>query len=97
MGLDIRLPIGLMFALLGLVLVAYGAVADAAVYERSLGYNVNLIWGVVLAVFGAVMLVLGRRGTSAARPAALDPEGREIEEMERATGKESGPVPPAES
>ena len=96
MGLDIRLPIGLMFALLGLVLVVYGAMADAAVYERSLGYNVNLVWGFVLLAFGAVMLMLGRRGTSAARTAAVDPEGREIEEMERATGKERA-APPADS
>ena len=32
------------------------------VYQRSLGYNINLGWGVVLLVFGAVMLFFGRRG-----------------------------------
>ena len=63
MGLDIRLPIGLMFSLFGLLLVIYGAVSDKAIYQRSLGINVNLGWGVVLLVFGAVMLYLGRRSS----------------------------------
>jgi hypothetical protein len=88
MGLDIRLPIGMLFSLIGVTLVVYGALADPAVYARSLGLNVNLTWGFVLLLFGAVMLYLGRRGTSAARPAELDPEGREIEELEHRTGLE---------
>lgn len=37
MGLDIRLPIGLLFVLLGAVLVLYGLAADPAIYVRSLG------------------------------------------------------------
>lgn len=60
MGLDIRLPIGLMFTLFGLLLVVYGAVSDRAIYQRSLGINVNLGWGVVLLIFGVAMLILGR-------------------------------------
>jgi hypothetical protein len=91
MGLDIRLPIGLLFTLLGAVLVGFGLLSDPAIYERSLGHNVNLDWGVVLLVFGVVMLVLGRKGTSTARPAETDPQGREIEEMEHRTGLESDP------
>ena len=65
MGLDIRLPIGLIFAVLGLMLTLYGAFGDKAIYDRSLGINVNLQWGVVLLVFGAMMLWLGRRSVSA--------------------------------
>ena len=61
MGLDIRIPIGLMFALLGVLLAGYGAFSDRAIYARSLGMNVNLVWGLVLLVFGIVMLVLARR------------------------------------
>jgi hypothetical protein len=61
-GLDIRKPIGLMFLLLGLLLGAYGLWSDPAIYSKSLDLNVNLIWGTVLEVFGAVMFVLGRRG-----------------------------------
>jgi hypothetical protein len=61
MGLDIRVPIGLMFSLLGLLLTGYGLVSDRAIYARSLGMNVNLWWGLVLLVFGIVMLLLSRR------------------------------------
>jgi len=54
MGLDIRWPIGLMFTLIGLLLTGYGAVKASA--SMSLGININLIWGIVLLVFGAAML-----------------------------------------
>jgi multisubunit Na+/H+ antiporter MnhG subunit len=64
MGLDIRTPIGLMFAILGALLVVWGLVSDPSLYARSLGLNVNAGWGTVLLVFGAVMLWLGRRGTA---------------------------------
>jgi hypothetical protein len=60
MGMDIRLPIGLMFSVFGILLIAFGALGDKSIYERSLGINVNLGWGVVLLLFGAVMLVIGR-------------------------------------
>jgi multisubunit Na+/H+ antiporter MnhG subunit len=62
MGLDIRWPIGFMFLLLGLVLAVYGLVSAADMYARSLGMNVNLIWGGVLIVFGLVMIALARFG-----------------------------------
>jgi len=61
MGLDLRLPIGALFTALGLVLVIYGATSDPAIYARSLGINVNLIWGCVLLVFGLAMLAASRR------------------------------------
>lgn len=56
MNLDLRLPIGLMFSIFGVMLTAYGLLSDAAIYERSLGINVNLWWGLVLLAFGLVML-----------------------------------------
>ena len=61
MGLDIRTPIGFLFAILGVLLVAYGLLSDPSVYQRSLGINVNAGWGTVLLGFGVVMLWLGRR------------------------------------
>jgi hypothetical protein len=67
MGLDIRLPIGLLFTLIGLLLVGFGAFGDKAIYQRSLGLNVNLAWGAVLLVFGAIMVIFGRRA-GAIRP-----------------------------
>ena len=56
MNLDLRLPIGLMFGIFGVILTVYGLVSDKTIYERSLGINVNLLWGLVLLVFGGVML-----------------------------------------
>jgi hypothetical protein len=65
MGLDIRWPIGLMFTLIGVLLVGYGAVKSAA--SISLGVNINLIWGVVLLVFGVLMLMGAMRGSKRTR------------------------------
>jgi hypothetical protein len=62
MGLDIRWPIGYMFLIMGIVLAAYGIFSDATIYQQSLGLNVNLIWGAILAAFGIVMLLLARSG-----------------------------------
>jgi len=64
-GLDIRTPIGLMFTLIGALLVVYGVTSDPSLYARSLGINVNLWWGGVLLAFGLVMLALGRRASRA--------------------------------
>jgi hypothetical protein len=61
MGLDIRMPIGWLFLVYGMLLIGYGAFGDKAIYERSLGVNINAGWGVVMLVFGAIMLALGRR------------------------------------
>jgi hypothetical protein len=61
MNLDIRLPIGLMFTVVGVALTGFGLMSDPAIYERSLGINVNLWWGLVLLVFGLSMLGLAAR------------------------------------
>jgi len=63
MGLDIRWPIGLMFSLVGLAMTIFGFATrgDAAMYRRSLDININLIWGIVLLVFGAFMLWMATR------------------------------------
>ncbi len=61
MHLDIRLPIGLLFSILGVLLVFHGALSDPSVYERSLGVNINLWWGFAMLAFGGVMLLLARR------------------------------------
>ena len=64
MKLDLRLPIGLMFSIIGALLAVFGAASDPAIYQRSLGINVNLWWGLVLVVFGLAMLWLVRRGSA---------------------------------
>jgi hypothetical protein len=66
MKLDVRMPIGLMFTALGAMLVFYGLVSPTDIYSRSLGINVNLWWGLVLLVFGLVMLFFALRARRAA-------------------------------
>jgi hypothetical protein len=61
MGLDIRMPIGLMFSVIGGLLITFGVVGPTDIYQRSLSLNVNLWWGGVLLVFGLVMMGLARR------------------------------------
>lgn len=67
MGLDLRKPIGIFFLILGFILVAHGLITNGAeMYAKSLGININLVWGGVLLAFGALMLI----------PALLDKGGR---------------------
>jgi hypothetical protein len=69
MKFDLRLPIGILFSLYGVVLVLFGATSDKELYVRSLGYNVNLWWGLALLVFGALMLLGAIRGRKTPPPA----------------------------
>ena len=63
MQLDIRVPIGLMFGLLGIILTIYGlaTASDTAMYQRSLGININLWCGLIFSVFAGTMLALAWR------------------------------------
>jgi hypothetical protein len=70
MRLDVRLPIGGMFTLIGGLLAIYGLVSDKAMYNRSLDININLWWGLVMLVFGVLMLALARKATQEARKVA---------------------------
>jgi len=88
MSLDIRIPIGYFFTLIGIVLVLFGlwsspeldglrslgqsgigdrfgvTFSGPEIYQRhSLGYNVNLWWGMVLLAFGAFMLTMAYRAS----------------------------------
>lgn len=69
MGLDLRWPIGLMFSFFGALLIIYGAVTNSSpMYQLSLGKNINLIWGVVLLVFGVLMLLGAMRAKKTPPP-----------------------------
>jgi hypothetical protein len=59
MGLDIRWPIGLMFSLIGVLLTGYGILkqTNSVVQVAGNEININLIWGVVLLIFGVLMLL----------------------------------------
>ena len=67
MDMDLRLPMGLLFAILGAILMFHGAVSSPALYTQSLGINVDLIWGGVLLAFGLLMLALAWKGRQAAK------------------------------
>ena len=64
MDMDIRFPIGLLFAILGLILAGFGlfTINDAELYARSLGRNINLWTGILMLVFGGLMLISVRKG-----------------------------------
>ena len=54
-----------MFTLFGAILAIYGLAGDHAIYAKSLGININLVWGAVMLVFGVVMLVCALRSRGA--------------------------------
>jgi membrane-bound ClpP family serine protease len=60
---DIRIPIGGLFVLLGAILAIYGLTtrSDPQLYARSENIVINLWWGLIMAVFGAAMLFFGTR------------------------------------
>ena len=62
MGIDIKIPIGLMFTILGILLTIHGILtaSDTALYTKSLDINVNLWTGVFMVVVGILMLVFSK-------------------------------------
>jgi hypothetical protein len=58
MDRDLHFFVGSLFASTGMVLFAYGLVSDPSIYDRSLGWNVNLWWGLVVTLFGGFFLAL---------------------------------------
>jgi hypothetical protein len=63
MGIDVKLPIGLMFSILGLLLTIYGlsTFSNHEMYQKSFGINVNLWSGILMLIFGTVMLLLVKK------------------------------------
>ena len=63
MILDLRIPMGLMFTITGVILTVFGFVTrnNAELYAKSLGVNANLWWGLVLLIFGMTMFLTGKR------------------------------------
>jgi hypothetical protein len=62
MNFDLRIPVGLMFIIFGLILVGVGVFGGAELSQKSLGINMNLWWGLVQFVFGVSMFVPAIRG-----------------------------------
>jgi hypothetical protein len=93
MSFDIRLPIGSLFTVLGLIVGGYGlaTASNPAHYESSQGVNINLWWGLVMLLFGVLMLAGSARGRRAAsaRAALETAAGAATEEREKRLGLES--------
>lgn len=73
--MDLRLPIGILFTIYGVMLVGYGLFTqDSAIYQKSLGLNINIGWGVVLLIFGLLMWFFAKRSqkTSSEEKAKVD-------------------------
>ncbi len=59
---DIRIPIGLMFTIFGVLISVFGLVTNnTPIYQKSLGINVNILMGILMLVFGLVMLWFARK------------------------------------
>ena len=60
---DIRYPIGLMFTILGVLITIFGFVtmSDSEMYQKSLDVNVNIIMGILMLIFGLIMLFFALR------------------------------------
>ncbi len=54
--LDLRLPLGLLLLFYGVLLVIYGLITEPEVYKKSLGININLLWGTILLAFGGFLI-----------------------------------------
>ena len=91
-GLDIRVPIGALFTVLGILIGGYGlaTIGESERYATSLGININLWWGVAMLVFGILLLLASSRSRrpASARPAMESAEGRATEAREHESGLE---------
>ena len=60
MNFDLRLPIGIMFSILGVLVATVGIASSKS--STVLGININLTWGIVLLIFGVLMLLGAVKG-----------------------------------
>lgn len=59
MGLDIKIPIGAMFFIFGIILTIFGLLTNGnEMYEISLNININLWSGLFMLLFGVFMLAI---------------------------------------
>ncbi len=68
MTLDVRMPIGAFFTLVGVILTIYGVVTMRDPGASPTGVPIDLVWGLVLLAFGLVMVALARRARRRTTP-----------------------------
>ena len=79
MNLDLRIPMGMLFTIVGAIMSVFGLFTrGSAIYDRSAGMNINLIWGVVMLVFGVTMFLLGRRADKRPRTEPVEGTARPL-------------------
>ena len=71
--LDLRFPIGLFFSLNAAILLVVGILSPRESQLGSIAFNLNLVWGLVMAAFGALMLALARLDKGAKKSAGSEP------------------------
>ncbi len=76
--LDVRIPIGAFFTIAGAMLIIFGLVSNKQIYERSENININLWWGLVMFIFGAIFLLTALYSTNAAKKKAGGDESKAI-------------------
>jgi hypothetical protein len=55
--LDLKLPIGWLLSAYGVLLTVYGLLTKKEMYTISLGYNLNLVWGILMVLIGGGFLL----------------------------------------
>jgi hypothetical protein len=55
--LDLKLPIGWLLGAYGVLLTVYGLLTKKEMYAISLGYNLNLVWGILMIAIGGAFLL----------------------------------------
>ncbi|MBE3112105.1 MAG: hypothetical protein IMZ46_16635 [Acidobacteria bacterium] len=55
--LDLKLPIGWLLSAYGVLLGIYGLVTKKEMYAKSLGFNLNVVWGALMLAIGAGFLL----------------------------------------
>ena len=58
MSMDIRLPIGFLFTITGLIITVWGLISDPEIYRKSLNVNINLWTGLAMLAFGTAFLLM---------------------------------------
>jgi uncharacterized membrane protein HdeD (DUF308 family) len=57
--IDLRLPIGIFFILVGIIMIVYAVISPAYVPHIKEHINIDLYWGILLLIFGIPMTFFG--------------------------------------
>lgn len=64
MPIDVRLPIGTLFLILGVILAVYGALTGAFASTPTMAGHLDFVWGSIMAIFGATLAWFGQRANA---------------------------------